>query len=82
MRHGLVVAGKSPDGKFVEMVELRDHPWFLGCQFHPEYKSRPVEPHPLFASFIKAALEEKEKRVGSPERMRERAEMPAIEVMA
>ena len=41
-----------PDGKFVEMVELRDHPWFLGCQFHPEYKSKPTEPHPLFVSFI------------------------------
>jgi CTP synthase len=82
VRHGLTVAGKSPDGKFVEMVELRDHPWFLGCQFHPEYKSRPVEPHPLFSSFIKASLDEKEKRTGSPERARERAEMPAIEVMA
>jgi len=41
----------------VEMVELREHPWFLGCQFHPEFLSRPLEPHPLFASFIGAALE-------------------------
>ena len=50
--HGLVVSGLSPDGKFVEMVELPDHPWFLGCQFHPEYKSKPTEPHPLFVSYI------------------------------
>jgi CTP synthase len=54
--HGLVVSGLSPDGKFVEMVELPDHPWFLGCQFHPEYKSKPTEPHPLFVSYIAAAL--------------------------
>ena len=51
---GLQVTGASPDGKFVEIVELRDHPWFLGCQFHPEYKSRPGAPHPLFRSFIGA----------------------------
>ncbi|MFN7940916.1 MAG: CTP synthase [Thermoanaerobaculia bacterium] len=60
--HGLVVAGMSPDGKFVEMVELPDHPWFLGCQFHPEYKSKPTEPHPLFVSFVGAALAERERR--------------------
>jgi len=52
---GLRVTGLSPDGKFVEIVELEDHPWFLGCQFHPEYKSRPAAPHPLFGSFIRAA---------------------------
>jgi CTP synthase len=55
--NGLVVSGTSPDGKFVEIVELADHPWFLGCQFHPEYKSRPTAPHPLFRSFIEAAKE-------------------------
>jgi CTP synthase len=60
--HGLVVSGLSPDGKFVEMVELKDHPWFLGCQFHPEYKSKPTEPHPLFVSYIAAALAEKKHR--------------------
>ncbi len=60
--HGLVVSGLSPDGKFVEMVELPDHPWFLGCQFHPEYKSKPTEPHPLFVSYIAAALEQKQRR--------------------
>jgi CTP synthase len=56
---GLVFSGESPDGKFVEMVELaRDvHPWFLGCQFHPEYKSKPLAPHPLFSSFVHAAHE-------------------------
>jgi CTP synthase len=60
--HGLVVSGLSPDGKFVEMVELPDHPWFLGCQFHPEYKSKPTEPHPLFVSYIGAALAERARR--------------------
>jgi CTP synthase len=54
---GLVFSGKSPDGKFVEIIELPDHPWFLGCQFHPEFKSKPLDPHPLFVSFIKAAHE-------------------------
>jgi CTP synthase len=60
--HGLVISGLSPDGKFVEMVELTDHPWFLGCQFHPEYKSKPTEPHPLFVSYIAAALAFKQRR--------------------
>ncbi|MGQ0703783.1 MAG: CTP synthase [Gemmatimonadales bacterium] len=53
--HGLRLSGQSPDGSLVEIVELPDHPWFLGCQFHPELKSRPMRPHPLFASFIAAA---------------------------
>ncbi|HKV41346.1 MAG TPA: CTP synthase [Blastocatellia bacterium] len=56
-KHGLVVSGKSRDGRFIEVVELANHPWFLGCQFHPEFKSKPLVPHPLFASFIKAAYE-------------------------
>jgi CTP synthase len=58
-REGLVFSGVSPDGKFVEMIELsRDvHPWFVGCQFHPEYKSQPLNAHPLFASFVRAAHE-------------------------
>jgi CTP synthase len=63
--HGLVVSGLSPDGKFVEMVELPGHPWFLGCQFHPEYKSKPTEPHPLFVSYIGAALAERQRRQGA-----------------
>jgi CTP synthase len=53
---GLVISGTSPDDTLVEIVELADHPWFLGCQFHPEFKSRPMDPHPLFREFIKAAL--------------------------
>jgi CTP synthase len=54
-QRGFRVTGLSPDGKFVEIIELEDHPWFLGCQFHPEYKSRPGAPHPLFRAFIAAA---------------------------
>jgi CTP synthase len=53
---GLVISGTSPKGDLVEIVELNDHPWYLGCQFHPEFKSRPMDPHPLFREFIKAAL--------------------------
>lgn len=56
-RHGMLLSGVSPDDRFVEIVELPDHPWFIGCQFHPELKSRPNRPHPLFQGFIKAALE-------------------------
>ncbi len=55
--NGLVVSGASPDGSLVEIVEIKDHPWFVGCQFHPEFKSRPMSPHPLFRDFIKAALD-------------------------
>jgi CTP synthase len=55
--HGLSLSGLSPDRRLVEMIELRDHPYFLGCQFHPEFKSRPMAPHPLFQRFIRAALE-------------------------
>lgn len=55
-KHGLVFSGLSPSGKLPEIVELKDHPWFIGVQFHPELKSRPFAPHPLFASFVKAAL--------------------------
>ncbi len=59
---GLFASGSSPDGKLVEIVEMADHPWFLGCQFHPEFKSRPMNPHPLFVSFIRAALDHKHKQ--------------------
>ena len=58
---GMVISGQSPDDKLVEMVEIPDHPWYIGVQFHPEFKSRPNRPHPLFASFIKAALDKKNK---------------------
>ena len=56
---GLKITGRTPDENYVEIVEAPDHPWFLGCQFHPEFKSKPLEPHPLFAAFIGAALEHK-----------------------
>jgi len=54
---GLLFSGMSPTGDLVEIVELKEHPWFLGCQFHPEFKSKPMAPHPLFRDFIRAALE-------------------------
>ena len=53
---GLVVAGRSEDGELVEMIELRDHPWFLACQFHPEFTSSPRRGHPLFSGFVEAGL--------------------------
>ncbi len=53
---GLVISGASPDNKLVEIIEIADHPWFLGCQFHPEFKSKPMKPHPLFRDFIAAAI--------------------------
>ncbi|HXY00778.1 MAG TPA: CTP synthase [Candidatus Limnocylindrales bacterium] len=56
---GLKITGRTPDENYVEIVEAPDHPWFLGCQFHPEFKSKPLEPHPLFAAFIGASLEHK-----------------------
>ncbi len=57
---GLVICGTSPDNTLVEMVELPEHPWFLGCQFHPEFKSKPMAPHPLFRAFIGAALQRRQ----------------------
>ncbi|MFA0744883.1 MAG: hypothetical protein LASZOEIN_001683 [Candidatus Fervidibacter sp.] len=60
-RHGMVLGGISPDGKLVEAIELSDHPFFVATQFHPEFKSRPNRPHPLFASFIAASLKQKAK---------------------
>jgi CTP synthase len=63
--NGLVVSGTSPGGELVEMVELPDHPWFLGCQFHPEFKSRPMAPHPLFREFIRAACAQAESKGAS-----------------
>lgn len=56
---GMKISGESPDGKLVEIIEIEAHPWFLGCQFHPEFKSRPTAPHPLFKAFIGASLREK-----------------------
>ena len=59
---GLVLSALSPDGKLVEMVEIPEHPYFIGCQFHPEFKSRPTDPHPLFREFVGAALAHQQKR--------------------
>ena len=59
---GLVISGLSPDGKFVEMVEHENHPWFVACQFHPEYKSRPLNPHPLFREFVAAACRQRQSK--------------------
>jgi CTP synthase len=56
---GLKITGRTPDENYVEIIEAPNHPWFLGCQFHPEFKSKPYDPHPLFAAFIGAALEHK-----------------------
>lgn len=56
-KNGMILSGMSPDGRIVEMVELAGHPWFVATQAHPELKSRPNKPHPLFTGFIKAALE-------------------------
>jgi CTP synthase len=63
--HGLRITGRSEDGKFVEICELPKHPWYLGCQFHPEFKSKPMEPHPLFVSFIGASYQYRLKRLAN-----------------
>ncbi len=55
--NGMIISGTSPGGELVEIIEIKNHPWFLGCQFHPEFKSRPMKPHPLFKEFIRASLE-------------------------
>ncbi len=55
IEHGLRISGRSPDGKFVEIAELPGHPWYLAVQFHPEFKSKPTRPHPLFAAFVEAS---------------------------
>jgi len=66
VKAGMVVSGTSPDDTLVEIVELKDHPWFLGCQFHPEFKSKPMHTHPLFRDFIKAALKRRMKEYEEP----------------
>ncbi|HBH61336.1 MAG TPA: hypothetical protein DDX85_06275, partial [Nitrospiraceae bacterium] len=59
VKNGLKISGMSPDKQLVEIIEIQDHPWFFGCQFHPEFKSRPLDPHPVFKAFIGAAFKEK-----------------------
>jgi CTP synthase len=61
---GLVIAGRTPDGKFVEVAELPDHPWYVAVQYHPEFQSKPLAPHPLFADFVRASLENRKARPG------------------
>ncbi len=79
--HGLDITGVTPDGTYVEIVEVRDHPWFLGCQFHPEFKSRPLEPHPLFKAFVGAANQNRLRRVSScGEPLRAKAALAGPEV--
>jgi CTP synthase len=73
--HGLDIVGVTPDETYVEIVEIRDHPWFLGCQFHPEFKSRPLEPHPLFKAFIGAAYRYRSERL-TRARTEEASEVP------
>ena len=60
---GLQISGTTPDSTYVEIVELPGHPYFLGCQFHPEFKSKPMEPHPLFRSFVAAAYQYRRHRL-------------------
>jgi CTP synthase len=74
---GLQLTGQTPDGVYVEICEVADHPWFLGCQFHPEFKSKPLEPHPLFTAFLGAALGHREARQRLMEAREER--VPARE---
>jgi CTP synthase len=62
---GLKITGETPDGIYVEICEIANHPWFLGCQFHPEFKSKPMEPHPLFKSFVGAAYEHRRRRLAA-----------------
>jgi len=63
--HGLKIVGVSPDNNFVEVVEVEGHPWFVGCQFHPEFKSKPLTSQPLFKAFIQAAYVHRGQKVGS-----------------
>ena len=60
-KYGMVLSGQAPDGHVVEMIELPEHMWYVACQFHPEFKSRPNRPHPLFKSFIEAAKKNRDK---------------------
>jgi len=73
--HGLRLTGETPDGVYVEICELPGHPWYLGCQFHPEFKSKPLEPHPLFQAFIGAAKENRKRKFA---RVEARVEEPVL----
>ena len=75
---GLILSGTSPDKKLVEMVELKGHPYFLACQFHPEFKSRPLQPHPLFSGFVKAALEHRDAKAKAEKEARKSEELHGV----
>jgi CTP synthase len=79
-RHGVYFSGLSPDGRLVEIMELRDHPWFLGTQFHPEFRSRPDDPHPLFTSFL-AACKAQRRHAEAAEVPSEFREVGAVELV-
>ena len=64
-KSGMRISGRSPDGKFVEIAELPGHPWFIAVQFHPEFKSKPLRPHPLFAGFVGASYQHKVARLAA-----------------
>ncbi len=70
--HGMRISGETPDKMYVEICELPDHPWYLGCQFHPEFKSRPLEPHPLFTDFVSAAHDHRLARLSEEQIHQER----------
>ena len=77
--HGLRLTGQTPDGVYVEICEVADHPWYLGCQFHPEFKSKPLEPHPLFTAFLGAALEHRANKPSAAGQTAAAAKPDAIE---
>ncbi len=77
--HGMRLSGVTPDNTYVEIVELEDHPWFLGCQFHPEFKSKPLTPHPLFRAFIGAAHQNRRRRLAPLVEAAQEASQPAGE---
>ena len=79
IRAGFKITGRTPDGVYVEIIEAPDHPWFLGCQFHPEFKSKPLAPHPLFAAFIRASLDYRRVKTGQPAEARVPAADPATD---
>src|ERR1700747_2535574 len=74
--HGLVVSGTSPDGQLVEVIELRDHPWFVAVQCHPEFQSKPTRAHPLFRGFVQAGLERREAKKVEAARARATTPVP------
>ena len=75
---GLRITGETPDNTYVEICEIADHPWFLGCQFHPEFKSKPMEPHPLFRAFIGAARDYHKRRLAAAEEMQAEVELTRV----